>query len=201
VQSLKAAQRVLRSITHWIEKRLKLKVNQAKSAADKVQNRKFLGVNIRPHGLIAIAKRSIQRFKDKVRKITKRNRGVSLEQVIKELNSVLRGWFHYFKCSSFPSVFKKLDAWIRRKLRCFRIKQRKRKYSIKTFLQAKGIDQQKCWALACSDKGWWRKALNPVVHQALSSQWFEEKGLFSLHKQFVQYQAETAVCDNACTVV
>ena len=192
---------MLKSTSAWIEKRLKLKVNTTKSAADKVQKRKFLGFNIRNDGAIAIDKTSITRLKGKIRKVTKRNRGVSLEQVIADLNRVLKGWFHYFKCSAFKTIFKDLDSWIRRRLRCFRIKQRKRKYSIKTFLQARGVNQQDCWTLACSDKGWWRKALNPVAHRALPAQWFKDKGLFSLLDEFGKHQSETAVCDIACTVV
>lgn len=201
VQSLKAAKRVLQSITSWIEKHLKLKVNQTKSAADKVDCRKFLGYTIYLDGSPSISKQAIARFKDKVRRITKRNRGISIEAMITELNGLLRGWFHYFKWSSFKSIFRQLDCWIRRKLRCFRIKQRKRKYSIKTFLQAMGIEQPKCWNLACSNKGWWRKAFNPVIHQAIPDSWFDQKGLFNLLRAFVLHQSETAVCDIARTVV
>lgn len=201
VQSEKAAKRVLQSVTHWIEQRLKLKVNQTKSAADRVERRKFLGYTIHIDGSPSISESAIARFKDKVRKITKRNRGVSLERVIDELNGLLRGWFHYFKWTPFKSIFRQLDSWIRRKLRCFRIKQRKRKYSIKTFLQTMGVEQPKCWTLACSNKGWWRKALNPVIHQALPDNWFDRKGLFCLLKAFAKHQSETAVCDIARTVV
>jgi hypothetical protein len=201
VQSEKAAARVLSSVSAWIEKRLKLKVNKTKSAGDKVNHRKFLGFTLYTNADIAIANQTVSRFKDKVRKITKRNRGVSLQTVIEELNLLLRGWFHYYKWTSFQNRFRQLDSWIRRKLRCFRIKQRKRKYAIKTFLQAQGLDQPKCWTLACSDKGWWRKALNPVIHQALPDPWFDQMGLFNLHRSFAIHLSETAVCDIARTVV
>jgi len=201
VRSEAAGNRVLTSITNFIEKRLKLKVNTAKSAVDKVHNRKFLGFRLRCNGDITVSQQALARFKDKVRRITKRNRGISLERMIHELNTMTRGWFHYFKCTESETVFKHMDCWIRRKLRCFRLKQRKRKYSIKTFLQSLGVNQQQCWALAGSDKGWWRKALNPIAHRALSNKWFENKGLFSLHKNLVKHKLETAVCDNACTVV
>ena len=169
VRSKAAGKRVLNSITKFIEKRLKLKVNTTKSAVDKVSHRKFLGFRLLNNGDITIAPQSLRRFKKKVRRITKRNRGISLAQVIKELNQVTRGWFHYFKCTNSKTIFKQIDSWIRRRLRCFRLKQRKRKYSIKNFLQGLGISQQQCWSLAMSDKGWWRKALNPVVHKALNN--------------------------------
>ena len=201
VRSKAAGKRVLDSITKFIEKRLKLKVNTTKSAVDKVSHRKFLGFRLLNNGDITIAPQSLRRFKKKVRRITKRNRGISLAQVIKELNQVTRGWFHYFKCTNSKTIFKQIDSWIRRRLRCFRLKQRKRKYSIKNFLQGLGISQQQCWSLAMSDKGWWRKALNPVVHKALNNKWFEDKGLFSLYESFVKSKPETAVCDNARAVV
>jgi RNA-directed DNA polymerase len=201
LRSEASGKRVLESITHFIEKRLKLKVNKTKSAVDKVSNRKFLGFRLRNNGDISIAAESLKRFKDKIRAITKRNRDVKLDLVIRELNRVTRGWYHYYKCSNYETIFRQLDAWIRRRLRCFRIKQRKRKYSIMTFLRSLGINQQKCWALAGSDKGWWKKALNPVAHQALSNKWFKGLGLFSLYESFVKDKLETAVCDIARTVV
>jgi hypothetical protein len=96
---------------------------------------------------------------------------------------------------------KTLDCWIRRRIRCFRLKQRKRKYSIKTFLSKFGVSQNQSWALACSEKGWWAKSFNPIIHKALNLIWFERIGLFSLQKEFAKYKDKTAVCDNACTVV
>ena len=93
VRSKAAGKRVLDSITKFIEKRLKLKVNTTKSAVDKVSHRKFLGFRLLNNGDITIAPQSLRRFKKKVRRITKRNRGISLAQVIKELNQVTRGWF------------------------------------------------------------------------------------------------------------
>lgn len=201
VRSEAAGKRVLSSISNFIEKRLKLKVNTTKSAVDKVHNRKFLGFRLRTNGDITVSPASLKRLKDKIRKVTKRNRGISLERMIYELNNLVRGWFHYFKCTDSETIFKQIDCWIRRKLRCFRLKQRKRKYSINTFLQSLGMNRPQRWALAGSSKGWWRKALNPIAHRALSNKWFENKGLFSLHKNLVKHKLETAVCDIACTVV
>ena len=133
--------------------------------------------------------------------MTSRNRGRKIEQIIKELNQIIRGWFHYFKPSNFETIMKQLDCWIRRRLRCYRLKQRKRKYSIKTFLVAHGSSESSSWSLACSNKGWWRKSLNPVIHKALNLNWFKSKSLFSLFEEFVKHKLKTAVCDNACTVV
>ena len=201
VASKAAAQRILNSITRFLKNKLKLSVNLDKSAATSVIKRSFLGFTLLHDGKVAISKDSITRFKDKIRLITKRNRGVKIETVIRELNQATRGWFHYFKCSDFPKPMKHLDGWIRRRLRSYRIKQRKRKFSIKTFLTAHGVSQQSSWSLACSRKGWWRKSLSHAAHQALTLKYFERTNLFSMHTSFVKHKSETAVCDIACTVV
>ena len=201
VYSEKAGRRVMNSITSFLRKRLKLKVNKSKSAVDTVKHRKFLGYRIQNYAALSIAPESLKRAKDKVRKLSKRNRGVSLERVIKELNTMLRGWFHYFKWAEAKSLFRSLDAWIRRRIRCYRLKQRKRKHSIMTFLRAQGASQQNSWRLAASDKGWWSKALNPVAHTTLTKKVLKRLGLISLSELFDKHQTETAVCDIACTVV
>lgn len=201
VHSKAAAERVMRSISLFITVRLKLKVNSVKSAVDTVSNRQFLGFRLFNDGSIAISKASLTKFKDKIRKLTKRNRGNSLQLIISELNQTTQGWFHYFKLAMFPTVMKDLDCWIRRRLRCYKIKQRKRPYSIKTMLSSMGQNQQESWAIACSKQGWWSKSLNHVVHKAMSRNWFNELGLFSLHKHFVIHKSKTAVCDSARTVV
>ena len=201
VQSKRAGDRVLESVTRFLFRKLRLNVNQAKSAVDKVQKRNFLGFTITPNAKLSISKEALKRIKNKIRCITSRNRGVRLAQVVRELNQAIRGWFHYFKCTSFHSIMKSLDCWIRRRLRCFRLKQRKRTYPIKTFLCKMGVSQRESWRLACSQKGWWAKSFNPIIHKALNLNWFKDIGLFSLLWEFVKYKARTAVCDNACTVV
>lgn len=201
VASKAAAQRVLTSITRFLKTKLKLSVNLDKSAATSVIKRSFLGFTLLHDGKVAISKDSINRFKDKIRLITKRNRGVKIETVIRELNQATRGWFHYFKCSDSHKPFKLLDCWIRRRLRCYRIKQRKRKYSIKTFLEGLGISTKQAWSIACSRGNWWRKSLSHPVHQALTLKWFKQFQLFSIFDSFVKHKSETAVCDIARTVV
>ena len=201
VASKAAAQRVLNSITRFLKNKLKLSVNLDKSAATSVIKRSFLGFTLLHDGKVAISKDSIKRFKDKIRLITKRNRGVKIETVIRELNQVTRGWFHYFKCSDSSKPFKLLDCWIRRRLRCYRIKQRKRKHSIKTFLEGLGLSTKLAWAIACSRGHWWKKSLSHPVHQALTLKWFKQFQLFSIFEAFVKHKSETAVCDSARTVV
>ena len=154
VKSEVAGKRVMANITKFLKNRLKLTVNKDKSAVSKVKHRKFLGFRILNNADITIALDSIKKIKDKIRILTKRNRPINLQMLIKEVNQVIRGWYHYFKDTKSANLMKQLDCWIRRRIRCFRIKQRKRKYSIKTMLAAMNVDQQDAWSIACANNGW-----------------------------------------------
>jgi RNA-directed DNA polymerase len=126
VHSKRAGERVYLSMKQFLETKLKLRVNEAKSAVAKVKERKFLGYRILGNGALIVAPESLQRAKDKIRQLTKRNRGRSFEQVIRELNRYLKGWLNYFKLAEFIVLWQRLDSWIRRKLRCYKLKQRKK---------------------------------------------------------------------------
>jgi RNA-directed DNA polymerase len=201
VKSEAAGIRLMASITKFLKVRLKLTVNQDKSAVALVQNRQFLGFRILNNADVTISKTSLKKIKDKIRILTKRNRGIPLGQLVKELNQVITGWYHYFKDTKSKSLMRELDCWIRRRIRCFKLKQRKRKYSIKTMLASMGITTQNAWSVACSKLGWWGKSLNHVVHTAMNLDWFTKIGLFSLSLTFGKHNSKTAVCDIACTVV
>ena len=140
----------------------------------------MLGHTILKSGDLIIAKDNVERFKNSIRKITKRNRGVSFEQIITELNPKLRGWFNYFKHTMSKRLFCDLDAWIRRKLRCFRIKQTKRVIGLVRFLKKQGVVTYQSWIIALSGVGWWRKSATPQIHQAMGNFWFREQNLFNL---------------------
>lgn len=183
VRSLRAGERVLLSVKQFVRNRLKLQVNDAKSACAPVYDRQFLGYRLLSDGRLVIAPHSVKRMEDKVRIITKRNRGVSLEQVISELNETLRGWLNYFRLTAWNSQVAELDAWIRRKVRCYRIKQRKQGRSLYNFLIKLGVSVLNARKLVSSGKGWWRLSLSPPVNQAMSNAWFEKQGLISLAKQ------------------
>jgi RNA-directed DNA polymerase len=201
VQSEVAGKRVMISITNFLKNRLKLTVNKDKSAVNKIKHRKFLGFRILNNADITIASDSIKKIKDKIRTLTKRNKPINLQMLIKEVNQVIRGWYHYFKDTKSTNLMKQLDCWIRRRIRCFRIKQRKRKYAIKTMLASMNINQQDAWSIACSDNGWWGKSLNHIVHRAMNLKWFNTLGLFCLSFEFGKHNSKTAVCDIARTVV
>ena len=180
VRSLRAGQRVLQSVEKFLDKRLKLKINHAKSDCAPVYDRQFLGYRLLSDGRLVIADHSIKRMQDKIRKVTKRNRGVSLDQVIAELNEKLRGWINYFHLTAWTSQVAELDSWVRRKLRCYRLKQRKQGGSISKFLMQLGVPERSARGLASSGKGWWRLSQSPPVNHAMNNAWFDKIGLLSL---------------------
>lgn len=180
VQSLRAGERVLQSVKQFLEKRLKLKVNVTKSACAPVEERQFLGYRLTQEGKLLLANHSLARVKTKIRKLTRRNRGVSLEQIIAELNETLRGWVSYFRLSERPSDFANLDSWIRRKLRCYRLKQCKRGKSITRFLMSLGLCEYSASALGKSNQGWWKLSKCRSAHSGMNKAWFNKLGLITL---------------------
>lgn len=180
VRSQVAGERVMESVSNFIENKLKLLVNRDKSQVCKVNQTTFLGYIIHNDGNLSIARKSIDRFKAKVRSMTKRNRGVKFEQVIAELTPFMRGWLNYFHHARCKSLLKTLDSWIRRKLRCYRLKQCKRVITLQQFLKSRGVETWQSWILALSGKGHWCKSGCPQTHQALSNKWFDEVGLYNL---------------------
>ncbi|WP_221274589.1 group II intron reverse transcriptase/maturase [Thaumasiovibrio subtropicus] len=203
VRSEEAAHRVKASITEFLEQKLKLTVNREKSAATRVTERAYLGHSFKRDGAILISKSAQAQMKKRVRKITKRNRGRELSEIITELTQYLRGWQHYFKLAIRKSAMQRLDEWIRRRLRCYRLKQRKRRYSIATWLQRQGVTERNAWKLAMSDKGWWHLALTPQLNHAMPVNWFNERELYSLRDGYesLKIYSEPPYATHACTVV
>lgn len=203
VRSEEAAYRVKASITAFLEQKLKLTVNREKSAATRVTERSYLSHRFGIDGNIHISKSAQAQMKKRVREITKRNRGRELKVMITELTQYLRGWQHYFKLAIRKSRLQGLDEWIRRRLRCYRLKQRKRRYGIAIWLQQQGVTERNAWKLAMSDKGWWRLALTPQVNHAMPKKWFEELGLYSLREGYesLKIYSEPPYATHACTVV
>lgn len=189
VGSQAAGERVMESISQFLEKRLRLKVNQSKSAVALTQERQFLGFRLWSDGRVGLSAKSLKRLKDKVRQLTKRNRGVSLELVMLQLKRYLMGWINYYQLIASRSLLRDLDGWIRRRLRCYRLKQRKRKYGVARFLMKLGISSENAWRLAKSEKSWWRKSHNPVINTALSNAWFHTQGLLSLVERYDELKA------------
>ncbi len=180
VQSLAAGQRVMESVVRFLEKKLRLRVNREKSAVAPVGERKFLGHRLLLNGKLGIAPKSVQRAKEKIRQITRRNRGVSLARVIVELNLFLVGWLVYYRFAACRAELQRLDEWIRRKLRCYRLKQRKRGSSVSGFLRRLGVSALQASRLASSGKGPWRLARTRQMNSAMSVEWFSQQELVSL---------------------
>jgi len=182
VGSERAGRRVMESITRFITKRLKLKVNQAKSAVARPWARKFLGFSFtsekRPRRRIAA--KAVDRFKERVRELTKRTRGVSLEQMVSKLGTYLRGWRSYFGFCETPSVLKSLEAWIRRRLRCVVWKQWRRGRRRAAELLRLGVPQDLAICTAGSALGPWRLSNSKAMTAALPPASFTSLGLPSL---------------------
>jgi RNA-directed DNA polymerase len=180
VRSLAAGQRVMQSVTRFLEGKLKLPVNREKSAVAPVGERKFLGHRLLLNGKLGISPKSVDRAKEKIRQITRRSRGVSFAQAVVELNLFLVGWITYYRYAACRFELQCLDEWIRRKLRCYRLKQRKRGKSVADFLRPLGLPAHQAARIGSSGKGWWRLSNSPPVKKALSNKWFSQQGLVSL---------------------
>jgi RNA-directed DNA polymerase len=181
VSSQRAGERVLASIRSFLEKRLKLKVNEKKSAVDRPWNRRILGFTLtrgRHQYRRTISEKAIDAFKDKVRRLTQRTRGYSLEQIIEELRPAMVGWRAYFGHSEVITPLVELDKWIRRKLRCYQWKQWGR--SGYRRLRALGIDRHLAWNTAKSAHGPWRLSRSPALNYAMDSDYFTNLGLPTL---------------------
>ena len=189
VRSRAAGERVLASLTRFLEGTLRLRVNRQKSAVAHVSERKFLGYRLLAGGRLTIAPASLQRAQDRIRQMTRRNRGVSFERMLSEVNSFTTGWVTYYRHAAARSTLRELDSWIRRKLRCVRLKQRKRAKSIAAFLQSLGVPWSQSWMTATCGKGWWRMSGTPSAHHGMHNQWFETQGYKSLEARYVSLQS------------
>jgi RNA-directed DNA polymerase len=188
VASQAAGERVLTSVTGFLQKKLKLQVNPKKSAVARTSERQFLGYRILAGGRLGIAPASLKRMKDRVRKITRRNRSVRFARVIEDLNTFLPGWVSYFQHAQAKTALKRADEWIRRKVRCFRLKQWKRPRTIFQRLHKGGVYRTEAAKLASSGKGWWRKADTPAAHQVLTNRWLADVGLVNLSQHYLLLQ-------------
>jgi RNA-directed DNA polymerase len=199
VRSQAAGERVLASVTAYLEGKLRLRVNREKSAVAHVEERKFLGHRLLRGGELGVAPKSQERVKERLRQITRRNRGIEIGEMVGELNSFLTGWVAYFRFAKCRTLLRELDGWVRRKLRCVRLKQCKRTKTIADFLQGRGVPTRDAWTTALSGKGWWRLSACPAVNTAMNQPWFESLGLANLTQRFDRYQQEWKPPDTLST--
>ena len=182
VRSERAGHRVMASVTRFLTSRLKLKVNQAKSAVARPWQRKFLGFSFtsRKETRRRVAPQALDRFKERIRALTRRTKSVSLQQMTDDLSRYLIGWRGYFSFASTPSVFRDLDSWIRRRLRSTVWKQWKRGTVRFAELVKRGVSRDLAAQTAGSAHGPWRISGSPALGVALPSAYLASLGLPSL---------------------
>ena len=176
VKSQRAGQRVMHSVTRWIEDSLRLTVNSRKSAVDRPWNRTFLGFTLsRRDKSLKVADKAIDKFKDRVRELSRRTRGQSLSQIVAELRTTLLGWKAYFGVTEVLSPLRELDKWIRRRLRCYAWKQwGSRGYRE---LRKRGVSVREAWNVSKSAHGPWRISKTPALSMAMPTRFFSAMGL------------------------
>lgn len=183
VKSMKAGERVKTGISKFIEKKLKLKVNQEKSAVGKPSARIFLGVSFyrkQNEIRVFVPQQRKERFETKLKKLTNRNWGVSMEERIQKINQLVQGWGNYFKIADIKTYAIKTDSHIRRRLRACRWKEWKKVKTKYRNLLKLGISEEEAWKNANTRKGHWRISNNPIINLALNNRYWQEQGLKSL---------------------
>lgn len=181
VKTPRAGERVKGSVSSFITRRLKLKVNQEKSAVDKPSKRKFLGYSFTNEAepRIRIAPKTLSRFKNRIREITRRKRGISLTRMIKEIREYTRGWIGYYCYCQTPSVLKALDSWIRHRIRCYIWKMWKTFSTRAKGLMKRGVQRGMAYGTARMS-GLWKPSMSKAIQIAFPNAYFETCGLFSL---------------------
>jgi RNA-directed DNA polymerase len=191
VQSRSAGERVMKSVTRFLERRLRLKVNAEKSAVARPWERKFLGYSMTPNRepRLKVAKESVKRLKGKLREIFRRGRGRNLGKLIAgELTPLLRGWMNYFRLAEVKGIFEELDSWIRRKLRGLIWRQWKRPLTRLKGLIQRGLEKTLARTAASNGRGSWWNAGAAHMHAAFPKSYFDRCGLLSLLEQRLRFQ-------------
>ncbi|MDK2926300.1 MAG: RNA-directed polymerase [Bacillota bacterium] len=186
VRSRRAAERVMQSIRDFLQKRLKLKVNEEKSSVDRPWKLKYLGFSMyknKDRVLIRLAPKTIERVKNKIREFTSRSQPVSMADRIRRINAYMGGWLGYFALAETPSVFQSLDEWLRRRLRMCLWREWKRVRTRYRELRALGLPEWVVHQFANARKGPWRMAHGPM-NRALGIAYWEAQGLMSLTARY-----------------
>jgi group II intron reverse transcriptase/maturase len=188
VKSKRAGERVYESVKEYLETKLKLKVNEDKSTVDKPERRKFLGFSFyRKKGgmpAIRIHPRSYQRLREKVKRVTNRNWGISMDFRLKKLAEITNGWVNYFGIADGESRLNDMDGWIRRRLRACIWKQWKLVRTKCKNLKKLGVPDGKAWEFANTRKGYWRISNSPILSTSITNQRLERKGFKSLVSRY-----------------
>jgi len=185
VRSAKAATRVMTSLTRFVEGQLKLVVNRAKSRCAPLSQCAFLGFQIGARGRVEWTVKAHARFKQRVKEITRRNRGHGVPDVIDELHRYVTGWIHYFGISHTYRSLLALDDWVRRRVRLYYWKQWKQPRTRRRHLLALGIAPEDVRMATRSRKGYWRMSANSLVQRALTNRWLHAQGVPDLRSLWI----------------
>ena len=172
----------MESVSQFLEKRLRLKLNKDKSSVDRPWKRKFLGysMTLEKQPRLKVAPESEARLRVKLKAIFKRGRGRSVGQVIEDMRKLLLGWSNYFKLAEVKNVFERLDEWIRRRMRCILWRQWKCTYTRAKNLIKRGLLKDRALKSAMNGRGpWWNAGASHMNH-ALPKSYFDRLGLVSL---------------------
>jgi RNA-directed DNA polymerase len=206
MRTRRSGERVMVSVTRFLEKRLKLKVNCEKSAVDRPWSRKFLGYSMSWHlkPRLKVAAESVKRLKDKLRGIVRQNRSANMRRLAQDqLTPLLRGWINYFQLTEIRGAIEELDQWLRRQLRCSQWRQWKRAFTRARNLMKLGLAEEQAWRSATNGRGPWWNAGATHMNLAMPKKHFDALGLVSLLDQLHQLQrtSRTAVYGTVRTVV
>jgi RNA-directed DNA polymerase len=181
VKSKRAGQRVLASLKRYLSRRLKLTVNEAKSAVDRPWRRSFLGFTMSPKDKrLKVSEKALNAFKQKVRRLSSRTRGRTIYTIVAELRKYIQGWKAYFQLAEITSPLRDLDKWIRRRLRSYHWKQWGRRGYRE--LRKRGVEVKLAWNTCKSAHGPWRLSKSPALYYALPNKYFAELGLTSVYQ-------------------
>jgi len=187
VKSRKAANRVMASITGFIEDELKLKVNKEKSAVDRPWKLKFLGFSFyhKKGGMgLRVHSKSVRKFKEKLKEITGRSNAKSMTQKMLELKQVITGWVNYFGIADMVKLVKELDEWLRRRIRMCYWKQWKKIKTRHDNLVRLGIEVSKAWEFANTRKGYWRVSNSPILSRTFTNECLKKLGFLFIAERY-----------------
>lgn len=187
VKSKKSAERVMASITRFIEEKLKLKVNKEKSAVDRPWKLKFLGYSFyyKKGGIgIRVHPKPVEKFKQKLKEITGRSKSMRMGQRMEKLRQCIIGWVNYFNMADMNKLAKTLDKWLRRRIRMCIWKQWKKVKTKYVNLVKLGITKSKAWEYANTRKSYWHTANSPILARTLTNEYLEKNGFVSISKRY-----------------
>ncbi len=188
VKSQRSAERVLSSVTHYLETKLKLKVNETKSKSGSPLRLKFLGFALHSTNAgqagIRVHEKSIDRFKRRVRELLRRNQGRSVEYVLLKLRQYTNGWVNYYAIANMKSFMQRSSEWLRRKIRTYIWKQWKRVRTKFANLQKFGVSKEKSWEWANTRKGYWHVANSWILSTTMTNNYLEKLGYTDIYKRY-----------------